>query len=399
MVDLVLPRTPPVAALLPTVVELVGADPGRWRLSRLGGQCLNESISLQQNMIDDGDLLVLTPAEVPPQPPRQRDVFELSATTSAAPSPGTPSAIPRVVFLWTVVLTAFIACAHGGALSGALGAAFGCLGSLAAVRAISPADRPASLVLCCAAIIFAAAAGFLTVPSWPSAPNALLAATAASAVAWAVTRLHHRALTLGAATASLCVPVALTTAAATAHPLPPDALGALLSVLALTALSAAPRVAVVATGLLSDLVKPEGVARAHRILTGLVLGSSSAVALGAAVVAIGGLHRCAPILDWLLAAVMLLRVTSYTDTARQWAAAYSGLCCATAAFIASVRSVPPWAPWLSLAALVAGFALLRTGPPTATMQRLMARVEIVTLVLVVPTALWVTDVYAMIRGG
>jgi type VII secretion integral membrane protein EccD len=398
-VDLVLPRTPPVAALLPTIVDLAGAEPGGWRLSRPDGRHVDDSISLQQNMIEDGDLLLLTTDEPPPLPPRQPDVFELTAATAAAPSSELSSPIPRVLFLWSVISTAAVACAHGGARSGAVCAALGCVGSLAAAHATDRTDRSVSWVLCGAAIVFGVAAGFLAVPSPPSAPNVLLAAAAGSAVACAVLRLHRWALVLGAATVSLGVPVALTAAIATVHPVLPTPAGAVLSALALTVLSAAPRLAVIATGLAPDVAEPQRAARAHSILTGVVLGSSSAVALGAALVAIGGPHRCAPILGWLLAAAMLLRVTSYIDAARRWALTITGSLCITAAFTVSIRSIPSSAPWLSLALLAAGFAVLHAGPPTDTTERLMARAEIVALVLVIPTALWVADVYTVVRGG
>lgn len=397
-VDLVLPHTPPVAALLPTIVALTGAEPGGWRLSRTDGRQLDQSISLRQNMIDDGDLLILSGDDLPPLSPRQLDVFELAATRPAPSPPDATSPIPGMMFLWAVVVTAAMACAHGGLPGGALAAVLGCAGCLVAGRQADRIDAGVALLLCCAAIPFAAAAGFLAVPSRPSAPNVLLSAVAASAVAWVVVRMRRRALVLGAATVSSAAPVALTAAIAALCPLPPEAVGAALAVLALTVLSAAPRLAMIASGLAPQVAEPQRVLGAHRILTGAVLGSSSAVTLGAVLVAAGGQHRCAPALGWLLSAAMLLRVTSYPDAIRQWSVSISGLLCATSAFIITIRVFPSAATWVCLAVLAAGFTVLYAEPPRAPMQRLLVRAQALALVLVVPTALWVADVYTLARG-
>ncbi|MGB8404507.1 MAG: type VII secretion integral membrane protein EccD, partial [Mycobacterium sp.] len=239
-VDLVLPATAPVAELLPTIVTLTGAppEPGGWYLSRLGGGRVDESISLCQNMIDDGDLLVLTPGPVPPLSTRPRDAVELTAT--AAVSPASSSAIPQVVFLWAVVLTAVFAVRDGGAVFGSLIAAVGCV---AAAVSAGRSGHPISAVLGCAAIALGAAAGSLAVPSAPSAPNVLLAAVAAISVSVVLLRGCPEALPLAAGTVGCCVPIALTAALATARHLPTGALGAAVSTVALTVLSAAPRLA------------------------------------------------------------------------------------------------------------------------------------------------------------
>lgn len=396
-VDLALPRTAPVAALLPAIVALTGVEPGTWRLNRTDGHYLDESISLRQNMIDDGDLLILSSEELPPLPHRPFDAFELAATTDV-PSTGSPSAIPKIAFVWAVVTACAAACARGGLPGGAVGAALACAGCLAAIRPTRRADPTTVTVLCCAAIIFGASAGFLAVPSSPSAPNVLLAAVAASAVAWLVIRLHPPALVLGAATVSLCAPLALTAAPAIIRPLPTEALGAVLSTLALTALSFAPRLAVLTAGLTPDRAEVDRTRRAHRTMTGVILGSSVSVALGAALSAIGGHHHGAPALGWLLAVAMVLRATGYPDPARQWAVSISGLFCATSAFLCTLRAFPHSGPWLSLAVPAAAFTILHAGAPTAVVHRALARVELAALVAVVPTALWVAGVYSLVRG-
>ncbi|MEZ0050624.1 type VII secretion integral membrane protein EccD [Mycobacterium sp. MAA66] len=393
--DLVLPATAPVAELLPTIVTLTGAPPelGGWYLSRLNGGRVDESISLCQNMIEDGELLVLTPAPVPPMSTRPRDAVELTA--AAAVSPASSSAIPQMVFLWAVVLTAVFAGRHGGALFGSLAAAAGCV---AAAVSAGRSDHPIGAVLGCAAIIFGSAAGFLAVPSGPSAPNALLAAVAAISASVVLLRSCPEALPVAAGTVGCCVPIALTAALATARHLPTGALGATVSTLALTVLSAAPRLALSAAGSTPGLPPPQRAVQAHRVLTGLVLGSAAAAAIGAGYVAVDH-RRAALVFGWLLTTATLLRVLTFVDAERRWAVAVSGLCCATAAFAATAVQHPAWVPWLSLTVLATGVVALRCAAPRAAALRVLAHAEVVTLALLVPSALWVVDIYAMARGG
>jgi type VII secretion integral membrane protein EccD len=396
-VDLTLSCTAPLAALLPDIVALTRVEPGGWRLSRTDGRDLDESNSLRQNMIEDGDLLILSRDELPPLPPRPFDAFELAAATDA-PSIGAPSAIPRLAFVWAVVVTCTVTCARGGFLGGSMSAALACAGCLAAIRPTRRAEPASVMTLCCAAIVFGASAGFLAVPSSPSAPNVMLATVAASAVAWLVVRLHAEALVLGAGTVSLCAPLVLTAVPAIVRSLPAEALGAGISALALTTLSFAPRLAVLIAGLAPDTTEVERTRRAHRMVTGVILGSSVAVALGAALLAVDGQHRGAPVLGLLLAAAMALRASSYPDPTRQWAVSIGGLLCATSAFLCALRAFPHSAPWVSLAILAAAFTALHTGSPTAAVHRALTRVELVTSVAVVPTALWVAGVYSLALG-
>ena len=70
-VDVALPSGASVADLLPALVELVDeriAPDGaarRWRLNRLAGGSLEESLSLTDNGVQDGEFLILTPDDAP----------------------------------------------------------------------------------------------------------------------------------------------------------------------------------------------------------------------------------------------------------------------------------------------------------------------------------------------
>src|SRR5215212_1512201 len=70
-VELALPRDAPLGVLLPSVVDLVGPDGGsteeglRWHLSRIGQGPLDEAVSLRDNAVRDGELLLLATAAIP----------------------------------------------------------------------------------------------------------------------------------------------------------------------------------------------------------------------------------------------------------------------------------------------------------------------------------------------
>src|SRR4051812_3420890 len=70
-VDLSLPSQTPVGLLLPSIVDLVhggrvASEEGRqWYLSRVGDARLDEAVSLHDNAIHDGELLLLTTTPTP----------------------------------------------------------------------------------------------------------------------------------------------------------------------------------------------------------------------------------------------------------------------------------------------------------------------------------------------
>lgn len=391
-IDLVLPSGTPVAALLPVIGKAAGSPQGSWYLSRLDGKRVDESVSLGQNMIDNGDLLILTSASPPDQPRRPRSAFEIAATTGAPPERDSPSAMRPLVFVWCVIVATGWLCAQGGSTLGAVISGAGCVGSLIAM------SRADTLMWCCSAILFGASSGYLTVPATASAPNTLLAATAACAVACVATRLHPRGLAAGAIAVSMCAPLVVAAAIATLHAVSREAVGALIATLAVTLLSGAPRLAVLVSGLTPDVAQHDSFERAHQVLTGLVIGSVVAAAVGTGFVATGQ-HPGAPVLCWLVAVTLLLRAMSYPDLARRWAVLIGGLLCATAAFIDTVHAAPASAPWLAAVVALAGLVALRIPLTNVVVERAISRAEVIAVLLVVPVGLWVTDIYTKVRGG
>ncbi|WP_396914008.1 EsaB/YukD family protein, partial [Mycolicibacterium sp.] len=74
-VDLALPTAITVGELIPAIIDACGADdatPTYWRLCTIGGPALNESKTLAQNDVHDGDLLLLAP-EPSPEPTTRTD--------------------------------------------------------------------------------------------------------------------------------------------------------------------------------------------------------------------------------------------------------------------------------------------------------------------------------------
>jgi len=389
--DLVLPTAPAVGELLPSIVRLVGVQPGAWQLWRPDGQRMDDSISLQRNMISDGDLLVLLPTTLPPPPVRRPDAFELTA--HHAPASRADTVPGRVVFCWSIALAALLVCAPGGTPAGAVIAAVGCLAAVVAVGRVVGELPP---LLAGAAITFGAVAGFLAVPSPPSAPNVLLAAAVGATVAWMLIRLYPAALTVGTAALGLCIPMALAAAAAVVRPLPWPALGAGLAAAGWTLLTIAPRLSVFGAGLTPDSAEPDRVDRTHRMLTGLVFGASATAFTGAVASAFGAHDGVAgPAFTLLLAASLLIRSITFRHPTLRRCTMGAGLLCATVAFIAAADTFPNWTRWLALGLPAVGLIALRTGIPSAT--RTTARADLATSVVLVPAALWLTGAYQAVQ--
>jgi type VII secretion integral membrane protein EccD len=84
-IDLSLPDHVPLAALLPAVVGMTGSPAGAaatdWQLSRPGEPALHSSLTLADNGVRDGELLLLSPGLDRLDPPRFTDVADLISAT------------------------------------------------------------------------------------------------------------------------------------------------------------------------------------------------------------------------------------------------------------------------------------------------------------------------------
>ncbi|MEO6792430.1 MAG: EsaB/YukD family protein, partial [Mycobacterium sp.] len=235
--DLALPAGVPVAALIPSVVDLMALRDGPatlrpYRLGQPGRAPLDGSKTLAQQGIRDGTMLTLSRVERMTAEPRFDDPAEqVAATVRAAARPWTPVAR-----------------------------------RLAAVLAAS---------------VLAGVTGFVAVPGGPGTPNALLAVAAAGTVA-ALTVPSSGASPPVRATlhclAGLAVLAAVVGMASVVTGISLQAIGAAAAAVAVGLIRVAGRVAAMIAG---------RAGAAHDLLTALVAGSAAAVVLGTAGVAVG----------------------------------------------------------------------------------------------------------------
>ncbi|WP_264064881.1 type VII secretion integral membrane protein EccD [Mycolicibacterium hippocampi] len=358
-VDLVLPADCPVGELIPSVVDAAVGEsvttlhPQHWYLTRVGGDRIDTSLSLRENAVEDGDLILLDTAP-PPTPYRTY---------------GDPGDV-----------VARVATETGG-------------------------ESARAAVLSPGVVVVALASGFLAVPDAPWPAAVLLTASCGLAVSILLLRLScgDTAVLTGLAAATAAVATAGAVAVATSATLAVS--GAVLTVLSLAGLSLAPKVTVVAAGLgpaRSDIDDARA-AFAHRILTGLVAGWSCAATIGVAAVA--AQPQTSPAVAVLFAAdvglLLLLRQRSHVDTRRRLVSCAAGLCALLAAHTVAVRIAPEHAAWLGAAAVIAGVGVLRCRAglllSNPVVRQSVQAVEYLALAAVVPLAAWLTGVYGMVR--
>lgn len=418
-VDLALPRSIHLCQLLPSIVELTyGTNPAptgtRWRLYSVDGQPIEESMTLDQNEIDDGAMLLLTTSAPPGPTWVPGDVSHLAA--QLVDTDERTALLPVAGALIAAAVAATTLGWAAAPMSARLVTAVG-LVVVAAVTAVvvdrTHTDGPLGSTLSMTAVMFAAAAGFVAVPAEPAAASVLLSAAAAMAVAMVLLRLTRCATTWLTAIAAAAALTAAVTGAAVAWHLQPATVGAALAVVSLAALAAAPRISMAVAGIGPSppgIEEPEPqvhqVTRAHRVLTGLVAGAATTATLGSAVVTFeastGNTARAsAAAFVAVMALVLLLRTRSHADPARRTALGMSGIVMAAGCFVIVVAATPGQAHWLSLLAAVAGAAGLSRllGPTVGPVgQRLVEVTEYVAVAAVVPLACWVAGVYGGVRA-
>ncbi|MDP9167986.1 MAG: EsaB/YukD family protein, partial [Actinomycetota bacterium] len=228
MVDVLLPSNATLGELLPTIVGFVdgGALPGdtavRWRLEHPSTGPLDPSLSLLDNGIRDGDLLILDIDGAPSLGPLRRSAPRV--VTLVRPSRRMPApVIANSLCLLATALAAVVLASAVGSVTATTSAVLAAAGMVAAaVVAVATGHPTASSV---AVVILAGVTGFLAVPSGPAAPNVFLGATAALCAALLAMRLSGRASVTLVALTALSLPVAVVTLVA----LPATAVGAALS--------------------------------------------------------------------------------------------------------------------------------------------------------------------------
>ncbi|MDG5481546.1 type VII secretion integral membrane protein EccD [Mycolicibacterium gadium] len=409
-VDLELPADVGVGELVPQIVDLVHRDstptPGLdWVLSKLGEPPLNESESLYDNDVRDGDLLVLTTTE--PAPAERSSCDPCHAM--AADRTTAPRMLPAIACLLLGGCGAAVLAwpAAGVAISSrvVVGA---CLAVAAGVGAVVirrlRGDPLICVTLSLIAVLYAGATGFLTVRTGTAVSGLLLASAAVFAAAILLLRMTNCGRTCLTAIAALAVLVTATAAAAVWWRLQPSAGGAILVGLSLATLGVAPRLAMAFSGITPDAAPHVG--RCHQTLTGLVAGSSAAAALGAIAVAVGEVCDAGSTLRGtsfiaIVALVLLLRVRTHVDATRRASLAGAGVLCLLAGFGSAAVAAPGHAHVISVLAASTGAAALGgivrpTVSPIAL--RTVEVLECVAIAAVIPMACWVGGIYGWARG-
>ena len=434
-IDLTLPTRTQVGVLIPSIVDIAYRDSlwpadaaaRGWCLSHVGGPSLDESMTLSESDVRDGALLVLTTADIPAPEPLVNELCDTVAAVSGRTGDGERAArfIGGAACLWSggagaaaLVWSGIVTGAGGHTLTAAGVAAVTALAAVVLGRTLS--DQLPSLLLSITAVIFTAAVGFLTVPAGPAAPNVCLAAAAASAMAVLLVRVTDCGPVCLTAIATFSTLAATVAAGGVAWTVSVRVAGTVLAAASLGILGVAARLAIAMVRIsptiptAGEQIVPaatggnhESVAvRAHQTLTGLVIGSAAAAALGTAVIA-SGCHRDGG--SWLGGATfiavvglaLMLRALSHADRHRRTALIACGILSVTTAFVLITVAVPRYGHWAGVVAAISGLGALRAvSHPTISpvARRCVELLEYAALAMVVPLACWVADLYGVVRG-
>ncbi len=410
--------------MLPYVVDLISEHPesaGQWTLSRLDGSTLDESMTLHENGIRDGDVLRLGTGTRPSDPYAQ-DLCHYVASAAADDGAGLGwrRRLGVTASLWSTGVGAAALVSPGPSATSpraVIAAVVAIVALICAVVANSLDPEPApTLTFGASAVAFASVAGYLLVPGGPSPPNVFLAAVICAAVSAVLLNATAHGASLYIAIASIATMWAAVAAAITFWPLPTATVGALLAALSLAVLGAAAKMTIVATGLSPrtsstddepPAVGADRARRAHRTVTGLQAGFSLAAASGAVLVAAGH-HGVDSVrgaaFTSAVSAVLMFRAARQIGPVRSATSLLAGLISATATFALVTEAAPRHGSWLALITVLLGAAAL---PATRTDiasrlspfgRRGLEVADSMALAATVPLACWVGDLFGLVRG-
>ncbi|WP_273732903.1 type VII secretion integral membrane protein EccD [Mycolicibacterium septicum] len=420
-VDLALPAAMTVGELLPWIVDALGAGDGtprQWQLTHLGGRRLDDSATLVQNDIQDGDLLVLGGYCEQPSPERAPiDALTFSSTDDRLP---VGLRIAASLSACTLGLLALTLAGLGSEGSDRLAATAVVTVAVMAIAVSAPRlglSSAAIATLDVAAVASVAVLGFLVVPGGPAPANLFLATTAAGSTGAVLIRVSGDSRQILLAVVTVAGLLALPTGFAALWPLATPAWGAVVGALGLGLLPFAPRLSIALAGLTPPVPgypdtedevaadeESDAEARArhgHRNLVSLVAGCSVAAALGTTTLALAGARRVTAVEVVFAAAVgvaLLLRSRTYASGHCRTAPAICGFLSLTAAFVLMVAWDPTRGSWAGILAVGAGVAVLwpvTVQSPVAA--RLADAVEYGALAAVVPLACWLAGAFDLVR--
>ena len=446
-VDLALPATVPVAALIPSILDILPAEirpssvdptPGRYQLSCPGAAVLNPSTTLAHNAIRDGAMLILTRSStVLPAPCFDDPAEAVSTTLDAVARPRTRRAAKitgAAAALWFAglggVLLIRIALAgngiHHGEATAAAAAVTGCVALVAAVIAHRVyRDEIGGLTLGLLATGFVTVAGLLAVPDRVGAPHVLLAAMSAAVMSVVTMRLTGCSSVALTAVSCLAIVIAGSALAVVITAAPLHVIGSMSAVASLVLLEVSARVSIAWTGLspqlptardaavrniaaASELLRLRAI-RADNRLTSLVIAFASAAAIGAICTAIGINATAGPRLGGvgfatLIGAVLLLRTRSHLDLTRTLGLLVTGTVTLSATFVVAATTAALHTAWIAAgtATLTAAAVCLGFVTPTLTFSPIARRgvdlLEFFSLAVIVPLACWICGFYSAARG-
>ncbi|NUP26715.1 MAG: type VII secretion integral membrane protein EccD [Nocardia sp.] len=453
-VDMAIPVDVPVALVIPSVVDMIAAhsrtndfdnqgeryEPADWVLARIGQPPLSNSLSLGEQGIRDGELLMLENSAHTAPTPLFDDIMYNVAVADSEHFRGWNPDTARITGSVLAVLTMLAGCTALLASPDALpGWITGTIALVVTVLLVVAAmvfsrvygDPKTSLVLGGCALPPAFAGGMLIVPDHFDWAHMLLGSTllgATAILAWRVTGVGL-GLFIGAGTVALfAVPSALV-GLLTAQPM--KAVGAVVAAVGLGALSLAPRISMTLAKLPLPPVPSPGTpidpteddpddhralptldalhaksARARTYLSGLVSATTLVTAVGALVAtdpAGGGFFWPGIALALVCAAALMFRSRTYAGAEQAVILIAGGAAILLAMLVgtAFVTDLPLAAFGAALVMLVAALILGIIVPnQTATppMRRAAELIEYGFVAAVLPLVFWVADLYSLVRG-
>ncbi|WP_324193534.1 type VII secretion integral membrane protein EccD [Nocardia otitidiscaviarum] len=453
-VDTAIPLDVPVALVIPGVVDMVAqhsrandfdhddedVEPHEWVLARIGEPPLANSLSLTEQGVRDGELLMLESAEHIAPTPLFDDIMYNVAIADADHHRGWTPGTARLTGSVLAVAATLVGClgllaapdAVPGWVSGAVALFVTVLLVVAStVLARLYDDGGTALVLGGCALPLAATAGMLFVPNHYGWANLLLGAALLGAVAilaWRGAGVGP-GLFLGVATVTVyAVPAALV---GLLTDLPVRSIGAGAAGLGLAGLALAPRLSMLLAGLPLPPVPAPGTPidpteddpddhralptlealraaaeAARRCLTGLVAATTLVTATGALAAADPAgtdVYRPGLALALVCAAVLMFRSRTYAGAAQAVPLVAGGA--AIVLLILAGAALRMQQPLLVFgaamvvlgAALVLGM-ILPNQQATPPMRRAVELLEYAFVAAVIPLVFWVTQLFALVRG-
>ncbi|MEU6580818.1 type VII secretion integral membrane protein EccD [Nocardia sp. NPDC046763] len=453
-VDMAIPVDVPVALVIPSVVDMVDQhnrvndfdhdgeqfEPHEWVLARVGQPPFSNSLSLAEQGVRDGELLMLESAEHIAPTPLFDDIMYNVAIADADHFRGWTPRTARLTGSTLAVAIMLTGClgllAAPTAIPGWVSATVAAAVTLLLVTASMVLsrmyhDRASAVVLGGCALPTAFSAGMLFVPSHFGWANALLGTVLAGATAMLAWRVSGVGLGLFIGATALAVFAIPAILVGLLTDLPVHAIGGGAAALGLAGLSLAPRLSMLLAALPLPPVPAPGTpidpteddpddhralptmevlraksARARDYLAGLVAATTAVVVAGA-VAAVdptaGTPYWPGLALALVCAMVLMFRGRTYAG-AEQAVVLIAGatsivLLVLIGAALTRRQPLTIFGVALALfaAALVLGIIVPRQ-QATPPVRRAVELLEYAFVAAVVPLAFWVTDLYALVRG-